>query len=233
MYSQNDIQQILNPILRGDFRLRSERAHAILEALRCADEKERADFMAYVLRSFGTMEESDEAMSGHKIPDERYQELFKKVASDVSHAFHLWIRRNPTERELAKRLCDYLERISDEDERSVAFSVVLSDCHVPYCQIPDPPALDEIGCDEDELSGVVGSADELTTELVSQLVLAVNVLRRRNLSMGSTATLWKIIRDNESAREQFLLFSSILGLVESEAKKGGGILGAILRGGFR
>lgn len=215
MNLREEMESILNGILGADFSQRSERASCILETLKHVDDEEQPSWLAYVLSNFGLIEDHDEVMKGKRLDDKRYEEIIKKVGDDASRAFHLWMRNNPEVEELAAKLNKFLHGLKDDDERSVALAVILSDRHIPYCRIPEELSNSENLIEE---MGNLMRGGNATEEMKRASVTIQNILRRRNLTPATIVLLWDTMSQQETDLDKFFVFYSAIVGVEEETK---------------
>lgn len=224
-YSREEVQKVLDDIMAADFKEKSEQASSILRVLNSCPENEQSDMLAYVLQRFKIIDDSDEPMTGDRISKDRYRDIVDRIGDDIHRIFHIWLKKNPSEEDLAHKLWHFLnENLKADDERSVALSIVLFDRHIPYRQIPEEPDLD---------FGEVQEAmrdKEVQERVKHDAVLVQNILRRKNLSEYVTALLWSIVKHQQSEVEQFAIFGLTLHLLEAEIKSDltNGLEGAII-----
>lgn len=218
-YTNEEFERMLANILGGDYELKTERAAAILKVVGDAEEAQRHHLLAFVLKNFGLIEDGGEPMKDKRMSEERYEELMKKLRKEVHRVFHVWVKKNPSEEELGKRLHQYLfGELTDEEERSVALSVILGDRCVPYRRIPDELL------NEGLTGGDVKEAledPEVEEKVREDAVVIRSILHRRNLTPATVMILWNIMSHHQSDAERFVVFHQILMNLEEETKNSG------------
>ncbi len=218
-YTNEEFERMLTTILGGDYELRTERASAILKVVNDANETQRPQLLAFVLKNFGIIEDGGEPMKDTRMSDERFEELVKKLRKEVHRVFHVWVKKNPTEEELGKKLHQYLfGELTNEEERSVTLTIIMTDGCIPYRRIPDELL------NEGLTSGDVKEAlEDLEVEAKIKEDAAVirSVLHRRNLTSATVMILWNIMGQHHSEAERFVMFHQILMNLEEEAKESG------------
>ncbi|MFH1162278.1 MAG: hypothetical protein V1696_03325 [Candidatus Jorgensenbacteria bacterium] len=215
-YTDQDFERILTNILTADYELKTERTSAILKVLRDVTEGQKPHLFAFVLKNFGFIEDCGEPMKDERMSDDRYQELVKSLGNEVHRLFHAWIKKNPTEEELGGKLQKYFfGELTNDEERSVALSIILGDRHIPYRRIP-LELLDE-GITGSDIQEVL-EGHEVEERMKEDAAIIQNILRRKNLTTPMMILLWNIVNRHKTEAERFVLFSTLLGMVENEAK---------------
>lgn len=216
-YQKEEIQKVLDDIMVADFQQRSERASSIIKILDACPDNEQSAMLAYVLQWFKTDEPSGEVMTDKRISDSSYREIVDCIGGDVYRIFRLWLKKNPSEEDLAHKIwCFLRDNLKDDDKRNVALSLILFDEHIPYRQIPDEPDLDFDFGDFQKAFG--GEGEKTLKELKQDGVLVQNILRRRGISRDTSALLWSIVNRQEPEVLRYAMFDFILHLLEDEVK---------------
>lgn len=208
------IKELLLEIMGGEFDLKTEKASLILDILDAAPEADQVPLLAFVLGRWKFVSESDCIEKGRRMSDKRFQELQTSgIFNDLKKAFHVWIRRNPSEEELARKVWSFLKRYEGNDEQDFLLTQLLSDEHVPYKQISE-----ELYHVDLESLGLGEEFPETADAFVEEGTLVQSIINRVSEPTILTKLLWNVINRQPDSAKKFTIFATIMALFHARVE---------------
>lgn len=189
-----------------------EQSQKILDILDTVPEENKIALLVYVLKHCNIAPQSKHIDHGEQISMQRYSELSWKLHDDTHEAFHVWIRQNPSEEEVAQKLLQYLNHFENRDEQVFVLTVILTDSHIPYRQIPD--ALDDVSDEEMDAYRILNTFEDLA----DAMSLVRSILSRSNELVNVPAMLAKFIFQEKDEARRIALVYHVIEAVRDDAE---------------